>query len=190
MVCYFGLGFLRRNMTHLLWGMPSLRSDASWEPFLHILIFLDRVFLVFFTSYCSVQWAPKFNLLVRIAYPQILGLIPQSQIHKFVRINPQIANFLGVPVRKSANLLEKIWICGLAEVLCPQSQIRKLSQLRKVCKSKKKLSPQTCGFAERPPLHICKLMHSLRLISIHLNCPKGEKLAGNLSCLYEKNQLR
>jgi hypothetical protein len=36
--------------------------------------------------------------------PQIAnGLIPQSQIRKFVIINPQIANFLGFPgpVRKS-----------------------------------------------------------------------------------------
>ncbi len=132
------------------------------------------------------RWARKFNLLVRIAYLQILGLIPQLQIRKFVRINLQIANPQNSLVFQSTNsqiCKKKLWICGFAEVFSLPSQICKLSHLRKVCKSKK-----NCGFAERPPLHICKLIHSLRLISINLNCPKGEKTCRQTyRCLYEKN---
>jgi len=58
----------------------------------------------------------NFFVSPQLAYPQILGLIPQSQIRKFLRCaSPQIAkpqicnvqfanhkstNFFGVPVRK------------------------------------------------------------------------------------------
>jgi hypothetical protein len=70
------------------------------------------------------RWARKFYFVSpKIANPQILGIIPQSQNRKFLRCaRPQIANpkicndkfanqksenFLGVPVRKSQIRKEK-----------------------------------------------------------------------------------
>jgi hypothetical protein len=104
----------------------------------------------------------------QIANPHIVWLIPQFQIRKFLSCsipqiaNPQICNFLGVPVRKFANLQGKkkqcfrsrstfkiifvkrkimyLLIYGSFFVVSKNSWVRKLQ--------KNMARPQICGFAE------------------------------------------